>query len=371
MYNILFVQPTLHPNFEGLLEGLISNKYNVKYLSMSEPFRDVDIDIDFEIINSGINQGSSKLSKKSKLIKQTAKIMGRLNSDQVKLKLNQFRPDFIIGRHFHLSTLELMQISDDYKIPFLIYTQSHKYNKSPEPVMRFFNFIYSQKTGSNLTYINPTFEGFNSESEFMYLPLSIPRRFMKSSFNHNNSHLLRVSCILDYRARKRLFEFLQIIESLSTEISLELHLIGRVRSDSIDVYSEKINKMIQKLQKLGYLKIHGPSTRDSVFEILRICDIHVMPSINEPFGFSNIEAMSQATIPIIHCTNGSRHTVTHKKNGFLFEDEAELKNILSYLGDNNDVVTKLKQEARLYALNNHNPSYSVDLFNIALSKSRF
>lgn len=62
-----------------------------------------------------------------------------------------------------------------------------------------------------------------------------------------------------------------------------------------------MNKMITRTAALGISdKFHftGFLKGDEVFDMLRISDVYVMPSVSEPFGISPLEAM-QADVPVI------------------------------------------------------------------------
>ncbi len=59
-----------------------------------------------------------------------------------------------------------------------------------------------------------------------------------------------------------------------------------------------------------------------------IAKVTVICAENEPFGLVPVESMSYGTPVIAHNSGGPTETITHKKNGFLYNSPLELQQYL-------------------------------------------
>ena len=72
---------------------------------------------------------------------------------------------------------------------------------------------------------------------------------------------------------------------------------------SFDIYGRIINKSLwRKITKFSFVNYHQPVKKNDLLFAYRNSDIFVMPSINETFGISYVEAMSQG-LPVIYTKN--------------------------------------------------------------------
>jgi glycosyltransferase involved in cell wall biosynthesis len=77
---------------------------------------------------------------------------------------------------------------------------------------------------------------------------------------------------------------------------------------------DMMNKMITRAASLSIMdKFHftGFLKGDDVFNMLRISDVYVMPSVSEPFGISPLEAMQSNVPVIISHQSGVAEILTH------------------------------------------------------------
>ena len=117
-------------------------------------------------------------------------------------------------------------------------------------------------------------------------------------------------------------------------------------------YFENILKLIEKENKKGKHKITyaGSVKKEELIKWYRKASIFVCPSLFEPFGIVNLEALSCET-PVIASNVGGIPDVVHKgMNGILIppNDAVKLAEAIQYLLDNEDIRKKLGKEGRIW-----------------------
>jgi glycosyltransferase involved in cell wall biosynthesis len=99
-----------------------------------------------------------------------------------------------------------------------------------------------------------------------------------------------------------------------------------------DGETEKLVKLIEKYEIQHLVKFEGWVSGEQRRDLLITCDVHILPSYNETFGMSNLEAMSYG-MPIISTTvGGIPEVVSNNKNGFLIEpgDKKKMMEFITY-----------------------------------------
>lgn len=86
---------------------------------------------------------------------------------------------------------------------------------------------------------------------------------------------------------------------------------------------EKLESLIEELEMKNYIQLLG--VRDNILELLKEADVYLMTSKWEGFSISLIEAAASG-LPIIASNVGSNHLICQEGiNGWLFENENEIK----------------------------------------------
>lgn len=88
-------------------------------------------------------------------------------------------------------------------------------------------------------------------------------------------------------------------KNISSTIKACEMLESRGYVPSLTVVGPIIESQCEVIKNNRFVKYHPNSPKEKVMEILRTCDIFVMPSIKETFGLVYVEAMSQG-LPIIY-----------------------------------------------------------------------
>lgn len=146
--------------------------------------------------------------------------------------------------------------------------------------------------------------------------------------------------ISNFRPVKRIDGVIKIFSKVSEEVNSKLILVG----DGPEVYPGR-----SLVDKLGLKhKVCFLGRQDNVVPLLNRSDLFLLPSTNESFGLSALEAMS-CEVPVIGTSiGGLKEVVEHGKCGFVFDpgdidsmSEAAIK-ILS----DDDLRAKMGAEAR-------------------------
>ena len=91
--------------------------------------------------------------------------------------------------------------------------------------------------------------------------------------------------------------------------------------------------------------------REKLAEIYASCDFFVFPSETETFGQVITEAMSSGLAVIASGKGASHEQIKHNEDGFVYENEKDLKGYIDYLAGNAQAQRKLGRRARVSALN--------------------
>jgi glycosyltransferase involved in cell wall biosynthesis len=95
--------------------------------------------------------------------------------------------------------------------------------------------------------------------------------------------------------------------------------------------------------------------------LLKRCQLHVMPSIREPFGIVVLEAKSQGVPSVVFPTGGMLETVTHLVDGYVCRErsaEALVEGIRFFLED--DVARRTMGAAACQSLERYSPDVIAD-----------
>lgn len=132
-----------------------------------------------------------------------------------------------------------------------------------------------------------------------------------------NSHRFQLLCVANFRYKKGIDLLVQALAMVNEQTEIDLHLIGRRNEEpnfEADVLSVIEEKGIQNFH------IHGPKPRSSVRTWMQAVDGFILPSRNEPFGISLIEAMA-CGLPVISTKSGGPEVILSGDHGTLVKKE--------------------------------------------------
>lgn len=148
-----------------------------------------------------------------------------------------------------------------------------------------------------------------------------------------------------FERRKGIHVLLNSLNYLETSVNLVM-----IGPSSNDEYSKEILSQIEKENRRGKHRVEylGSVYLNDLVKYYQKSSIFVCPSLSEPFGIVNVEAMSCGTPVIASNIEGIRDIVEDGRNGILVppNDPIKLAEAIEYLLENEDIRIRLGREGR-------------------------
>ena len=129
-----------------------------------------------------------------------------------------------------------------------------------------------------------------------------------------SSSTLHIACVGYQGIRKGIGRLLKIGDWAKRRgISLLIHLVGPMESETPAILS----------QSSVPVKVHGVKKGVALVEILHACDLYCLPSYEEGFGISVIEAMATGLPAIVSEETGAREAISLGEDGILLSDYSD------------------------------------------------
>ena len=123
--------------------------------------------------------------------------------------------------------------------------------------------------------------------------------------------------------------------------------------EKLELFS-KLNLLNDRVRFLGF--------KSNVYKLIKNLDVIVVPSLNEAFGMTIIEAFSQHKIVIASNIDAIPELIVHKKTGLLFpvKDYLKLNDLFMYVYNNKKDVIKIQNNAYKFYINNFTHAVFID-----------
>lgn len=122
--------------------------------------------------------------------------------------------------------------------------------------------------------------------------------------------------------RKNIDAVLYAIQELKKHIEISFEIVGSGRE------GKKLQKLCDTLGIREQVRFSGSVPREEVFKKMSDADLFCMPSIDETFGLTYLEAMSVGCIPIGTKNEGIDGIVVDRENGYLVDRSRMVKDIV-------------------------------------------
>ncbi len=112
-------------------------------------------------------------------------------------------------------------------------------------------------------------------------------------------------------------------------------------------YEDYFNKLVSEAEKVGDVEIIAkPLTPRELVKLYRRAKVYVHMRIGEHFGMAPVEAMSQATIPIVPRKSGLAELIVPGVDGFVYDSDEEVaKLIIEVLRMSEEKLVELRRNA--------------------------
>lgn len=225
----------------------------------------------------------------------------------VSLHLKKYTFDVIHGHKVTTEGLFTLHLANNFSIPYILSLRGGSDIKNlirfPE-LRKKFRQIYKQahaillvspwaekQVTKELGYTHPRKQAFPNICHF---EVANPNR------NQRTSPFIIILSLHQYK-RKGLEATLEAIAKLQTEYPDKNFTIEIIGSGN-DKYQKLIKKIIERHNIAGLVNFLGELKHEQVLDRLQLCKTFVLPSINETFGMSYIEALANGC-PVIYMKN--------------------------------------------------------------------
>lgn len=235
-------------------------------------------------------------------------ILPFLNSDISYLKKESF--DIIIS-HMPSGHIYASLINKKLNLPHIAIAHQSDYT-----VLNSFKYKFYFKNRLKKALNSATLIGARNE----FLKQKVSADFVLPSY-------VETSSIVDNKVfSKDKIKFITLSKLIKRKnIDLVIKALSCVDFDfQYDIFGEgemrkKLEKLIDKYKLQDKIEIHSPIRHHTVYSKLDEYDVFIMPSINESFGLSYIEALAAGLVVVGTKNTGIDGIIKDNKNGFLVE----------------------------------------------------
>ena len=259
----------------------------------------------------------------------------------------------------------LLKIAYNFKLPIVLHIHGGNFikeRKRPRYIKHLLEKIFSWAKAvivlseKEKTIIEEDFKLKNIQSLPNCISLSEARQYKKS---FNKKHSLSILYLGRIEKNKGIDYILEAAKKIKSEnIPFMLHFAGK---------EENLGEYIPLFQKeLGdNFTYHGIVYGKEKTELLKECDIFILPSFYEGLPMSLLEAMSFGLIPIVTPVGSIPTVVQNQENGIYIKvkDYDSIINAIKILNTNNDLNKKLSENTKNTILNKFNDVEYINTLN--------
>lgn len=338
---ILFFSPRLHPNLISNLDMLYEKNHEIQFIShIREDFSYSKVNSDF--LGMSILSIILLLLRKSKLLAdrkyfQYLRKYGGNNTFLIFYKILKFKPNLIITRDRNFQTIIITLIGNILSKKVILYVQDRDFSFRKNLRNRIINSITPK------IIVNPL---INKPSHHVFLPLSVSMSMKPTHLNESNN-IIRILMVGKYTlSRKNHFTLIKAFQNLRKNYAnIKLVIVGTGNEDNPTylnltqyIITNDLEESVELKNNIQYTAMH---------KVYRNCDIFVLPSFREPFGYSLLEAMANGLAVISANDNGSASYIKHGHNGYVFNphNQKELEELLGQLISNPEKIRNYGKRA--------------------------
>lgn len=354
--NILFCLPRQHPNQASWYHTLTDAGHMVRYIvSYSLPINErgdlpepdiidnITLPLLYRFFLYAYTLYTGKEAQKPYLLWPDRVVLEK--------KITDASPTLIIIREA-LTPLSLVtqSIACKYRIPTVHYSQAplQKMDGLVLNLLRVLNIVPRFRMSPTLI---PNIATRNQKNVF-YIPLFVP--VAVTAIKEKTDNVVQFLFVGKYIPRKNHLLLLDAFHKILKKYTAHLTMVGSTIFANESYRQEVMNK-IEELQLSEYVTIQSDIDPLKMNDLYLSHDAFVLPSINEPFSISPLEAMAYGLPVIVTDTNGCQFHIKSGENGYVVKSN-DVKSLVESLEKmfNTKHLTSLKNSALHYAQNSNN-----------------
>ncbi len=162
---------------------------------------------------------------------------------------------------------------------------------------------------------------------------------LKNKTKNSKIHSIKIVTTGRLIYRKRVDILIRITAELLLNYDITLGIIGNGPEE------ENLKMLVCNLNISEKVHFHGALSHADTLNLLSAADVYVSTSESEGMSNSTLEAMANGVVPIARNIEANQNIITHGSNGFLFDQENDLKVILERLVNNQDNMYQYSNNA--------------------------
>lgn len=286
---------------------------------------------------------------------------------KLKEEIQEFGPDIVIVRDlvFPLS-LATFWATKKLGIKTVLYNQ-HPIEASEPLTTRILQRL-GVAPRLRITPARTTNMHINPKTNARYVPLITDFDFNIESKEYLPNGKLRILTVAKLSLeRKKIRLLIEALTELKDTLNFHLTIIGALKLEDTEEYN-KLQVLIKERALQSYVTVLENISYEEMPKHYQSSDVFILPSINEPYSISPLEAMNFGLPVILTDTNGARNCVEPGVTGYTVKSNSvtSLKSAILQLKDKK-TLTDLGREAFNQRQEQFGPQAFLKYFNMAIS----
>lgn len=238
-------------------------------------------------------------------------------------KIKQLQPDLVIVRDLNNFSKITYIVARILRIPVILYDQNPLHRKQKVLWKKVILTTIRILWGKRPVRITPVPGNPHAYPAYpnTYLVPFVSNVDQKQKLYPNVDSTRKILTVGKFQPRKNLLLLIRVIEELSKELPVHLTIIGTVDTDDQHRHYDEVLAYIAEHKLESLIEIIPGVPFEKMSEQYRLHDVFVLPSKNEQFGVSVLEAMGHGLPVLCSTTAGAQYCIRNGENGYVFTSD--------------------------------------------------